>query len=135
MLDSAFLIFVLLSLRRFKLIFALLPHEGTIQLLVCLELFFEEFDSSLVDARQSSIILALSFLTALVLPPLCCFFLLHFLGSLVQLEVEVVDGAAELMAIETFGAGQWLEASTINRLRKLVQLLRIKHLARIVEQG
>ena len=70
-----------------------------------------------------------------MLPPLCRFFLLHFLGSLVQLEVEVVDGAADLMAIETFGARQWLEARTVNCLRKLVELLRIQHLARIVEQG
>ena len=135
MLNPALLVPMLLSLRRLKLAFAVLPQEGTIHLLVCLELFFEELASSLVYPWQSSIILAFSLLASFVLPPPCRFFLLHFLGSLVQLEVEVVDGAADLMAIETFGARQWLEARAVNCLRKLVELLRIQHLARIVEQG
>lgn len=135
MLDPALLVPMLLSLLRLQLVFALLLLEGTIHLLVCLELFLEELDSSLVYPRQSSIILAFSLQAAFILPLLCSFFLLRFLCSLVQLEVEVVDGAAELMAIETFGARQWLEARSVNRFRKLVKLLRIQYLARIVEQG
>ena len=122
MLDLTLRVLMLRSFKPVLIIVLIRTLSYNFSVLVLLKFLFNELHTTLIYSRQLGVHLAFNLEAALLLTPLCRLFLMQLLGSLIQLEVQVVDRSTELVSIETFGAGQRLEVATTNFLGQFAQL-------------